>query len=71
MLVGGPEPERWTGLAGMAASWRDWLSTWEHVRFEAEEYRELDDERISCWSMSAADAARRVDWNCGRSARRE
>jgi hypothetical protein len=30
----------------MVASWRDWLSTWEDVFFEAEEYRELDDERV-------------------------
>jgi hypothetical protein len=30
----------------MVASWRDWLSTWEDVLFQAEEYRELDDERV-------------------------
>ena len=46
MLVGGPEPDSWTGLSGMVASWRDWLSTWEDVIFEAEEYRELDDGRV-------------------------
>ena len=46
MLVGGPEPDSSTGLSGMAASWRDWLSTWEGVLFEAEQYRELDDERV-------------------------
>ena len=35
-----------TGLAGMAAGWRDYLSTWEEYRAEAKEYRELDDERV-------------------------
>jgi ketosteroid isomerase-like protein len=46
MLVGGPELDSWTGLSGMVASWRDWLSTWEDVLFEAEEYRELGDGRV-------------------------
>lgn len=46
MLVGGPGPDSWAGLSGMVASWRDWLSTWEDVLFEAEEYRELDDGRV-------------------------
>jgi hypothetical protein len=35
-----------TGLAGMADSWRDVLSAWEDLRFHADEYRELDDERV-------------------------
>jgi ketosteroid isomerase-like protein len=46
VLVGGPEPGSWTGVAGMRDSWRGWLGAWEDVRFEAEEYRELDDERV-------------------------
>ena len=33
-------------LAGMAEAFRDWLSTWEEWRVEAEEYRELDGERM-------------------------
>jgi ketosteroid isomerase-like protein len=38
---------RWTGLAGMAEGWRDWLSSWDDFRVaEVEEYRELDDERV-------------------------
>jgi ketosteroid isomerase-like protein len=42
-LTGG----RWTGLAGMAEGWRDWLRAWEDFRIaEVEEYRELDDERV-------------------------
>jgi ketosteroid isomerase-like protein len=42
----GTEPGSWTGLAEMAEGMRDWLSVWEDARAEADEYRELDDERI-------------------------
>lgn len=42
----GPSPGRWTGLAGMADGTRDWLNAWEDLRFEADVYRELDDERV-------------------------
>ena len=42
----GPAPGNWTGLAGMEHGFRDWLSAWEGYRFEADEYRELDHERI-------------------------
>jgi ketosteroid isomerase-like protein len=38
---------RWTGLAGMAEGWRDWLSAWEDFRIgQVDEYRELDGERV-------------------------
>lgn len=42
----GPEPGRWTGLAGMAEGFRDFLSAWEDWRIESEEYRELDAELV-------------------------
>ena len=42
----GPAPGRATGLAGMAESFRDWLSAWEEWRVEAEEYRELGGGRV-------------------------
>jgi hypothetical protein len=45
-IVGGPSPGSWTGLAGMAEGWRDFLTAWENVRFGADEYRELDGERV-------------------------
>jgi len=35
-----------TGLAGMAANFREFLVAWEHYRAEAKEYRELHDERV-------------------------
>jgi len=42
----GPMPGRWTGLAGMAEAWREFLGNWKDWRIEVEEYRELDDERV-------------------------
>ena len=55
VVVGGPEPGRWTGLAGMAASFRNFLTSWDDFRIEPEEYRALDDERVlvlDCYSRT-------------------
>ena len=41
-----PAPGRSTGVAGAAELWRNFLNAWEGYRSEAEEYRELDDERV-------------------------
>jgi ketosteroid isomerase-like protein len=46
VMSDGPSPGRWKGFAGMADAMRDWLGAWEEVRQEAEEYRELDSERV-------------------------
>jgi ketosteroid isomerase-like protein len=46
VVADGPEPGNSTGLAGMAQSMGDWLSGWEDYRIDAEEYRELDHERV-------------------------
>jgi ketosteroid isomerase-like protein len=46
VIVGGPEPGSSTGLANMAKAMRSWLAPWEDFRAEAEEYREIDDERV-------------------------
>ena len=43
----------WKGLAGMAQAMRDWLSEWEDFRMEADEFRELDDERALVFSHYA------------------
>ena len=42
----GPAPGTWSGLAGMAEGWREWLAAWEDFRQEVDEYRELDDEHV-------------------------
>ena len=46
VLVDGPAPGHWTGLASMAAASREILSTVEGGRFEAEECQELDAQRM-------------------------
>jgi ketosteroid isomerase-like protein len=45
-VVGGPEPGTWNGVADMKASVRAFMSAWQDYGIEAEEYRELDDERV-------------------------
>jgi ketosteroid isomerase-like protein len=42
----GPAPGAWTGLAGMAEGFRDFATVWKEYRAEAEEYHELDGERV-------------------------
>jgi ketosteroid isomerase-like protein len=46
VIADGPTPGSWTGLDGMAEGWRDFLSAWEELRIEVDEYRELDGERV-------------------------
>jgi ketosteroid isomerase-like protein len=46
VVADGPTPGSWTGMAGMAQAWRNYLSAWEEWRVEADEYRELDGERV-------------------------
>jgi ketosteroid isomerase-like protein len=46
VIADGPSPGRWTGLAGLAEGFRDFLGAWHDFRGDAEEYRELDGERV-------------------------
>jgi ketosteroid isomerase-like protein len=46
IIADGPTAGSWTGVAGMAGSFRGMLDAWEEFRVEAEEYRELDGERV-------------------------
>jgi ketosteroid isomerase-like protein len=46
VFADGPTPATWTGVSGMAEGWRRWLSSWEDARPTADEYRELDSERV-------------------------
>jgi ketosteroid isomerase-like protein len=47
VMADGPQPGSWTGIAGMTTAWREFLSTWEDgYRTEADDYRELDGERV-------------------------
>jgi ketosteroid isomerase-like protein len=46
VAVDGPAPGSWTGPVAMAQAWGNTLSAWEELRIEADEYRELADERV-------------------------
>jgi hypothetical protein len=46
VLIDGPAPGTWIGLAGMSEGWGEWLRAWADLRCEADEYRVLDRERI-------------------------
>ena len=46
VMVDGPTPGRGTGLTGMANVWRDVISAYEDFRVTAEEYLELDEQRV-------------------------
>ena len=44
--AGGPEPDTWAGLAGMAEGWREWLRDWLDFRAQPVRYREVDERRV-------------------------
>src|SRR6266566_3135278 len=46
VLVDGPSPGRWTGLAAMGDVFREVLNAYAEYHVAAEEFRELDDERV-------------------------
>lgn len=45
-MADGPAPGQWTGLDGMATSFRDFLGAWDEYRIEVDEYRSLDEYRV-------------------------
>jgi ketosteroid isomerase-like protein len=46
VIADGPTPGSWSGLAGMAQGYREFLSAWDFVRTDVEAYREVDSERV-------------------------
>jgi ketosteroid isomerase-like protein len=46
VIAGGPTPDSWTGLAGLAEGWRNFLSAWDDYSAEAEDYLEIEGERV-------------------------
>jgi ketosteroid isomerase-like protein len=42
----GPTPGSWRGLVGMANAYREFLSAWDDVRTDVEEYLDVDSERV-------------------------
>jgi ketosteroid isomerase-like protein len=45
-IADGPTPGRWAGPTGLAEGWSAFLGAWDGFRSEADEYRELDGERV-------------------------
>jgi ketosteroid isomerase-like protein len=46
VLVGGPDPQSLKGATEAAEGWREFLSQWQGYRIKAEEYSQLDGERV-------------------------
>ena len=46
VVVGGPEPGTWIGRAQMAQARGEYMRAWRGYRACADEYRELDDQRV-------------------------
>ena len=46
IIADGPTAGSWTGVAGMAESFRNMLGAWDDLRVYADDFRELDDERV-------------------------
>jgi ketosteroid isomerase-like protein len=46
IIADGPTAGKWIGVEGMAESVRNMLGAWDDVRFYADEYREIDAERV-------------------------
>jgi ketosteroid isomerase-like protein len=46
VFADGPDPSHWTGLAGMSDGFGEFLSAWEDFHVQAEEYREIDEDRV-------------------------
>jgi ketosteroid isomerase-like protein len=45
-IADGPAPGSWRGLRGMADGFRGLVNAWDGYRVEADEYLELDDQRV-------------------------
>jgi len=46
VIADGPAPGHWTGLDGLEEGWRSILGAWDNFSVKAEQYRELDDQRV-------------------------
>jgi hypothetical protein len=61
MIADGPSPRRLMALAEMTEFWREFLGIWEDWRVQADEYRELDGERVLM--LNQLQRAREDEWS--------
>jgi ketosteroid isomerase-like protein len=69
VIADGPEPGSWRGLAGMAEGFGQMVRGTEQFRTPADEYRELDDERVLVFHHVGG-RGKTSGWNSGRLERR-
>ena len=53
VVADGSEAGSWAGPARMTAAWHGFWSAWEDLSHRAEEYRELDNERVLVLTQSS------------------
>jgi ketosteroid isomerase-like protein len=46
VIADGPAPGSWKGIVGMTEGWRELVSAWQDASTAAEDFRELDAERV-------------------------
>ena len=46
VVADGPEPGDGKGLPGLGGAWVAWMSAWEDLRIQVDEYRALDDGQV-------------------------
>jgi ketosteroid isomerase-like protein len=54
VIVDGPTPGSWKGVAAMNEAWREFASAWADFRAVTHEFRELDDGRVLAISQFSA-----------------
>lgn len=55
VIADGPSAGAWRGVAGMTEGFTGFLATLEDFSIDADEYRELDNERVLCWCVQAGE----------------
>jgi ketosteroid isomerase-like protein len=58
VIADGPEPVSLNGVAAMQGWFDDFLSAWDGYRLRADDYRELDDERVLALVIASGGRAR-------------
>jgi hypothetical protein len=66
VFADGPSPGRWTGITGMREAWREFVAAWDDYRLVVDQFRELDEERVSSCSATMGAEGRPAGWTLAR-----